>query len=185
MIQSGPGKTSTSFSETITGRKRQHHDMPSRASSNRAAQRIKATLQEPTHSHPYLSALQFAHSVNRDVNPGASMHLQTNKLVPAGKPGYIVGGEKNKHGEKVERVDHPGQMDVFDVLHQRDRLRAEVHPAKEGHLMGGWRDSTVPNAPVEIDLSHIYQNRTRAMNVARSRGEKAIWDNEKSQEIRL
>lgn len=132
-------------------------------------------------ANPIVSAVQFSQLAHE--TGGATMHLRSNNVVTPGKPGYMVGGEKDNSGQRVPTTYHHGDLSPGDVLRHAQRLRS-VTRAPEAAL-GTWRDTEASGSPHELDLSAIYQNRSKAERIGQRRGEKAIWDNANMDEIRL
>lgn len=132
-------------------------------------------------ANPIVSAVQFANLAEQ--TGGATMHLRSNQVVTPGHPGYMVGGEQDSAGRRVPTAYHPGALSAGDVLRHQQRLRSATRAPEAA--MGSWRDTEASGSPHEVDLSAIYQNRTKAERIGRRRGEKAIWDNSRMDEIRL
>lgn len=80
--------------------------------SNRQ-QRLDEAVSEikngPRVSHPIVSAVQFAHLTNTEG--GASMNVHTNKIAAPGDPVHFVGGEPDKHGNRIPTHVH-GSIDI-------------------------------------------------------------------------
>lgn len=114
---------------------------------------------------------------------GATMNLHSGRVIGDADEGYMVGGEKDRQGNRVPtkyisfRAANP-----MKSLEERTRLQG-ASGSPEASL-GWWRDAG-KSAPVESDLSAVYNDRRRASLIGRRRGEKAIWDNKRQREIRL
>lgn len=132
-------------------------------------------------AHPVVSAMQFAQLAQE--TGGATMRLRSNHVVTPGSPGYAVGGEPDARGVRVPTTYHAGALSAGDVLRHQQRLRSMTRSPEAA--LGTWRDTEASGSPHELDLSAVYQNRAKAERVGRRRGEKAIWDNSRMDEIRL
>jgi hypothetical protein len=132
-------------------------------------------------ANPIVSALQFS-ELARETG-GATMHLRSNQVVTPGAPGFMVGGEPDRSGARVPTAYHQGELSPGDVLRHQQRLRSQTRAPEAA--IGTWKDTDVSPPTHEVDLSAIYQNRTKAERVGRRRGEKAIWHNAAMDEIRL
>lgn len=156
--------------------------MVSPEAQRRSAQRIKATLspEGPTHAHPVLAAMQFAHATN--TAGGATQYLRTGHMLEPGQPGIMMGGERDNRGLQVPTEKIPGHMSTDQALQQRFRLKARA--SDHSAALGAWRDSTLSDPPAEVDLSRIHTLR-RAKKLAAVRKEKAGYDNETGKDIRF
>lgn len=125
---------------------------------------------------PILSGVQFAHATNEDG--GATQSLRTGRMLAPGEHGYIVGGEPDDHGNRIPTHYHEGLMSPLDAINHRSRLRQQTHAL--GASLGSWRDK----GKVEIDASRVEPSRAVAVRAAKTRGEKAIWDNKRGKEVR-
>lgn len=111
---------------------------------------------------------------------GATMDVRTGALLRPGKRAFMVGGEPDQHGNRIPTTYVPTEH--FGVEHVRSTLES-IHSATGGRArtsIGSWMDE----GNVELDASARTRRPGEAMRKARSRGEKAIWDNARMREVR-
>lgn len=111
---------------------------------------------------------------------GASVGLDDGMAVAPGQPLYFVGGATDEWGDQVPSIKVPVEhwslgaaMVAWDVLSQRS--------ASVDQVVGVWVDDGV----VYVDLSDAIMGRGLALALAERRGELAIWDNLRGEEVRV
>lgn len=117
---------------------------------------------------------------------GATMFARTGEVAKSGTKGsYIVGGQPDRHGQRVPTEYEPvaRNADLGQVLHHRRRIAANTDAPNAS--VGYWRDPEVAKSPYEVDSSAIFNDRRTAINVGKRRGEKSVWDLGKMEDIRL
>lgn len=124
-----------------------------------------------------LNAKQFVNHVNK--TGGATMSVNSGKMVQPGKKGYMVGGEPDTEGNRIPTRSVPeaefGEGHVYDAV----KALHELTGGRPGVHLGAWKD----NGNVELDASRMTKKPGEAIRKGRARGEKAIWDNKKMTEI--
>lgn len=128
--------------------------------------------------NPVIASAIFSHQFN--TTGGATMNVHTNEVAKPGSPGYVVGG----HGMPTEYHDTGHAQRLDTILGHRTRIR-QATTADPHAALGYWVDREAPQPKAEVDASSIFRDRRKAVATGRSRGEKAVWDLGKMQEIRL
>lgn len=133
--------------------------------------------------HPALSAACFSSLAQK--TGGATLNVHTGEVAKPHTPGYIVGGEPDRTGRRVptEYEDVSGNASLDRVLHHRSRIAAGTDAPHAS--MGYWRDPEAAGSPYEVDASAIFHDRSAAKQAGHRRGEKAVWDLQKMDDIRL
>lgn len=133
-------------------------------------------------TNPNLSSAQFVS--NTKEYGGATMQAHTGRVVQPGEPGFFVGGQPDAHNKRIETQKVPSG-DLTPEVVEKSRARISAAAPDPNTLVGSWHDNNKgPAAPIEIDASGQFDNHRDAMNVATSRGERAVWNNRLMREIR-
>lgn len=130
--------------------------------------------------HPVVSAACFGHLA--ETTGGATMNARTGDVAKPHTPGYIVGGQPDRKGQRVPTEYEP-TASLDRVLHHRSRVAAGTDAPHAA--VGYWKDTEVPESSYEVDSSAIFRDRRVAKSVGRHRGEKAVWDLGEMKDIRL
>lgn len=112
---------------------------------------------------------------------GATMDARSGKILPAGARGYVVGGEPDKHGNRIPTTYVPEHE--FGTEHVRQMANG-VRKATGGRArvnVGSW----ISEGQVEMDASGRTKRPGEALRKGRNRGEKAIWNNKRMDEIKV
>jgi hypothetical protein len=137
-----------------------------------------------------LNPKQFKDFVDATVaNGGATMRVDTGELVgnnPEGPHGYIVGGEPHRANPNARVATRKIPSKKFNVETARSAANELISDAAPGDNLsvGSWLDTTEGKSQVELDASRTHPTLKGAMNVARSRKEKAVWSTKLQDEIR-
>lgn len=110
------------------------------------------------------------------------MNVRTRDVAIPHSSGYIVGGQPDRTGARVPTKYEPTSS-IDRVLQNRESIARgtdDPHAA-----MGYWRDKTVKDSPFEVDSSTNVVDRSAAKTIGKHRGEKAVWDLGKMEDIRL
>lgn len=110
---------------------------------------------------------------------GASMDLNSGKLLQPGKPGYMVGGEADRHGAPIPSWGVP-ESDFGDehVSKFVDYMKQASGSTFRTHV-GAWKD----NGEVVMDASKKVKRAKEAIRKGKNRDQKAIWNNGKMTEV--
>lgn len=123
-----------------------------------------------------LAAQQFVAHVQQ--YGGGTMDLKTGNILTPGKKAYVVGGEKDKSGERIPTHYVPQEhFNADTVAKHMDTLSGAMKG--KGASIGAWSD----NGNVELDASRAVRRPKEAIRKGAARGEKAIWNNKKMSEI--
>lgn len=127
-----------------------------------------------------LSGQQFTQFVERvHQTGGATMSLQSGKLLNPGKRAYLVGGEPDSTGVRIPTQRVP--VEDFQEKHVQE-MTSELLRRTGGRgkvNLGAWSE----DGHVEMDASSSAHRPGEAVRKGRNRGEKAIWDNKHMREI--
>lgn len=130
--------------------------------------------------HPVVSAACFGHYA--ETTGGSTMNVRTGEVTKPGQPGYIVGGQPDRSGQRVPTEYEPTSS-LDRVLQHRQRVASGTNAPQAA--VGYWRDTEVPDSPYEVDSSSVFRDRRVAKVVGHRRGEKSVWDLGKMEDIRL
>lgn len=110
---------------------------------------------------------------------GASMDLNSGKLLQPGKKGFMVGGEPDRHGAPIPAHAVPeddfGEKHVSDFVNYMKNVSGSTFRVN----VGAWKD----NGEVVMDASKKAKRAKEAIRKGRNRDQKAIWDNKNMREI--
>ena len=116
------------------------------------------------------------------ANGGASMYAQSGEIVAPGSKAFFVGGVNNSSGKRIPTEYVPqGEFNDEAVEKHRQRINQEAPDSKT--MLGSWVDTKHSDSPVEVDASESYPNLKQALDVARSRREKAVFSNARGESI--
>ena len=114
-------------------------------------------------------------------NGGSTRNLRGESIAE----GYAVGGQA-KGLELTPVNDHAGQT-VESILEWHGLIREWIgrtpELTQEGFYLGAWKDTVSGNT--WFDVSRVFTHKSDAIWDATERGELAIWDLGKSEEIRI
>lgn len=144
--------------------------------NTRRKARLDEALTPPRISHPIVSAVQFAHLTRTEG--GATMNVHTNKIAEPGDSVYFVGGERDRHGERIPTA-YEGDLSPADVIRHKNRLKAAAGNNPVMNL-GSWQEA----GKTEVDASGGYADLATAMDHMRARNEKALWNMKSMEEVR-
>ena len=134
-----------------------------------------------------LNPNQFADFVEATKSGGATLDVQTGSLIgndPKGPHGYIVGGEPNASGNRIETQRIPQSEFNQKTAHKAAQSIVSSADNSPGLGVGGWFDTEQDSPPVEIDAVRVHPTLKGAMGLAQQRGERAVWSTKLQQEIR-
>ena len=107
---------------------------------------------------------------------GASRHYQSGAVPDRG---YMVGGTKNPQGIPFPEVKRPiDQFTLDDVRHHSRAIRDHFGDNLNVH-QGAW----VEGNDVVLDASEQFDSRLHAMTAAKDRGERAVYDLNRGQDL--
>ena len=135
------------------------------------------TLQEM--QQEILNGAQFA--LRTHLFKGASFNLTTNQFMETGhEKHFVVGGEPDVEGNRIPTVTTDD--DPFDSRRGREHIARvrELTGNRHNAIAGSWR---VSPERVDWDASGAFTDRDRAMQFGIGRGEEAVYDNEKDEDI--
>lgn len=153
-------------------------------STRRGGNPVKGLLSRTGEIHPVLSAVLFAHHATTptdDGTLGSTMNVRTGEVARPHSPGYIVGGELDRHGQRVPTEQEPvsSNASLDRILHHRSRIAAGSDAPHAG--LGYWAGPGMKS--YDVDSSAIFRDRRTSMKVGRKRNETAVWDNEKMENL--
>lgn len=107
---------------------------------------------------------------------GASRHYQTGAVPDRG---YMIGGARNARGEAFPEVKRPVDQFTLDDVRHHSRSVMEHFGPDAGIHQGAW----VEDGTVVLDASERMDSRLHAMSAAKDRGERAVYDLNRGQDI--
>jgi hypothetical protein len=116
------------------------------------------------------------------ANGGASMYAQSGHIVKPGSTAFLVGGVSNSSGQRIP-TEYVPQSEFNDESVEKHRQRIANEAPDSKTMLGSWVDNKRTDSPVEIDASESYPNLKQAIEVARSRREKAVFSNARGASI--
>jgi hypothetical protein len=125
----------------------------------------------------HLNPQLFAQQVSK--TGGASMNLNSGRLVQPGQSGYMVGGESDRSGGAIPSWNVPESE--FGPEHV-SKFAAHVQDATgnaRGMHVGGWKS----DGQVYLDASRKVKRPKQATRMGKSRNQISVWDNKHMREI--
>lgn len=137
--------------------------------------------------NPVVAATIFSARVNAPGKiSGATMNVHDNRVMAPGEPGYAVGGAKGSDGKQVPpTMTTSPDAPLNEVLFNARKIRKSAPQDANTTTMGYWRDNKSGEQNHVVDAGNIYHDRRKAIRAGVNRGESAIWDNQKVDEVRL